>query len=246
MADLNSSAGHLFSIGVIADVQYADADDGYDHRGTSLRCYRGALTVLDRAVGWFDAFRSGSAGLAFVAQLGDLLDGQNARAGTSATALQKLIAIINRSQVPFINLVGNHELYNFDRELLALRLGTRPEGRTREFYATSPVPGVLVLILDAFQEAVIGWPAEEPRRQVAVTRLRSKQSNFDPDDWFKGLEGDERRFTPVNGAFGDEQLGWLERQLKAAVAAQQRVIILSHVVLHPRACKGTTMVMACS
>ena len=49
------------------------------------------------------------------------------------------------------------------------------------------------------------------------------------------------RFTPVNGALGQEQLEWIGKQLAAAQASRERLILLSHVVLHPDACGGTTM-----
>jgi len=186
----------LFAFGAIADVQYADADDGYDRSGKQPRCFRGALDVLSRAVDWFAAYHAQGGGvqLSFVAQLGDIVDGQSAQSGKSTEALQAVMAYIRRSPIPFVNLVGNHELYNFDREQCAALLGTRPEGRTREFYAFAPARGYRVLVLDAFQEAVIGWPQEEPRRQAAVTLLREKHpSGFDPSDWFKDLEGMAKR-----------------------------------------------------
>ena len=234
---------HLFSVGVISDVQYADAPDGTDHRGEQPRCYRGALDQLRRAVDYFNRQRApdGSA-LTFVAQLGDLIDGQSASTGQSAAALDAVLAHIRRSSVAFVNLIGNHELYNFDREQCAALLGTRPEGRTREFYALAPATTVRVLVLDAFQQSVIGWPVEEPRRQAAVALLRAKHPNgFDPNMWTSGLEGEEKRFSPLNGALGEEQLDWLGKQLDMCQAARMKGVVLSHVVLHPAACHGKTM-----
>merc|ERR1719228_215257 len=40
----------LFSIGIIADPQYADADDGQNYKKTRTRRYRHALTVTQNAV----------------------------------------------------------------------------------------------------------------------------------------------------------------------------------------------------
>jgi len=232
-----------FAFGLISDVQYADIDDGLDHKEKMQRHYRGALDVLTRAVQYFNTY---PVPLAFVAQLGDLIDGKNAP-HNSETALARALAVIERCTVPFVNLIGNHELYNFDRETLARRLGTRPAGRPVEFYASQPAAGWRMLVLDAFQEAVIGHPPGEPRRDKAVTFLRAKRTecgrpaDADPDDWFAGLSGEQRRFNPYNGAFGSRQLQWLRSQLGSAREAGDRVLILSHVVLHAGACHGTTM-----
>lgn len=242
------AAAPAFSFGLISDVQYADAKDGLDKKGKMMRHYRGALDVLSRAIEHFNSFTAPPIG--FVAQLGDLIDAQNAP-NASEAAISAVLATIGRSQAPFMNLVGNHELYNFDRATLAARLGTRPAGRAVEFYATAPAAGWRVVVLDAFQEAVIGWPPTEPRRQRAVEFLRAKRKecgrpdDADVDDWLAGLEGDNRRYVPYNGAFGARQLTWLRGQLSGAAESGDRVIILSHVVLHPRACCGTTMAWDC-
>ena len=45
--------------------------------------------------------------------------------------------------------MGNHDLYNFDRQKLARLLGTAPEGR--EFYSFKPAPGWKVVVLDPYQ-----------------------------------------------------------------------------------------------
>lgn len=234
-----------WAFGVISDVQYADADDGMDKKGKMLRYYRGTLDVLANAVTFFN--QQTSPALTCVYQLGDLIDGQNARDGKSEAALASVLGAIGRSSISFVHLVGNHDLYNFDRDMLAARLGTRLPNRAVEFYASAPAPGWRVVVLDAFQEAVIGWPATEPRRETAVNFLRAKRTecgrpaDADPDDWFAGLEGEHRRFNPYNGAFGARQLSWLSSQILAATDAGDRLIILSHVVLHPEACHGTTM-----
>ena len=54
----------------------------------------------------------------------------------------------------FSNTYFLSELYNFDRAVLAARLGTAPRGS--EFYGFNPVPGWRVLILDPYQESMIG------------------------------------------------------------------------------------------
>ena len=60
-------------MGLIADVQYADAADGSDFSGTTRRHYRGALATLEHMGGWLGDVLHPSAGHvppSFIAQLG--------------------------------------------------------------------------------------------------------------------------------------------------------------------------------
>ena len=40
----------LFTVGLIADPQYADIDDGYNYRKTRLRYYRKTLELTENAI----------------------------------------------------------------------------------------------------------------------------------------------------------------------------------------------------
>ena len=117
-----TAAAPLFTFGIIADVQWMDAEDGYNYLRTVKRCYRGALEVLSLAVDWWGAHATPPM---FIAQLGDLIDGQNSN-GRSLSALEGARAHLDRAHCPSINLIGNHELYNFNRAELADKLGTAP------------------------------------------------------------------------------------------------------------------------
>ena len=71
----SSSAVHerapLISFGVIADIQYLDADNGHNFARTMERHYRGSLGVLKQACGFWIGKQ-----VDFVMQLGDIVDGQ--------------------------------------------------------------------------------------------------------------------------------------------------------------------------
>lgn len=142
----------LVRFGVVADIQYANLADGQNYAKTQTRRYRGALEMVDKAVAYWAAQKVG-----FVAQLGDVIDGQCAtKTHTSATDLASVLAKLSRLPVDYLNLIGNHELYNFDRPTLARELNTRrggghPAGVEREFYHTRPCKGWRVLVLDAYQ-----------------------------------------------------------------------------------------------
>eukprot|EP00579_Thalassiosira_antarctica_P016745 CAMPEP_0201946404 /NCGR_PEP_ID=MMETSP0903-20130614/54402_1 /ASSEMBLY_ACC=CAM_ASM_000552 /TAXON_ID=420261 /ORGANISM="Thalassiosira antarctica, Strain CCMP982" /LENGTH=411 /DNA_ID=CAMNT_0048489503 /DNA_START=38 /DNA_END=1274 /DNA_ORIENTATION=- len=238
------SAGE-FSFGIIADVQWADAPDGYNYARTVRRCYRASLTTLGDAVDWW--LRLPEPPL-FVAQLGDLIDGVNneAQLGQTDLALKLALDHLGRLPCPSVNLVGNHELYNFDRRQLAeawwLQHGDK------EYYSFFPAEGWRVVVLDSYQISLIGHSEDDPRWLEAVEILARENPNVSPDgkdgDWLKGMEdaGYQRRFCPFNGGFGREQLDWFRSELKAAAEVGERVLVMSHVIIHPQACGGGTMV----
>ena len=253
MAALEDAADErpALRIGCVADVQWADADDGWNYDRTNRRRYRGALAMLERAVAYWNRERC-----AFVAQLGDLIDGQNARSGASARALDAALSALARCETTaaldgvgvggVVHLIGNHELYNFDRAELAARLHTAPEPGRVEYYSFAPAPGWRVLVLDPYQDAVIGWPHESAKGAAARAFLSAQNPNIaSGGDWTAGLRGDARRFVPYNGGFGAEQIAWLRSALERARADGERALVLSHVVLHPRACDGSTMAWDC-
>jgi hypothetical protein len=64
----------LFTFGVIADVQWADSEDGFSYDRSVARRYRGAFRTLVRAVDWWRELPTPPS---FIAQLGDIIDGIN-------------------------------------------------------------------------------------------------------------------------------------------------------------------------
>jgi len=235
----------LFSFGVIADVQWADTDDGSNYDKTVMRRYRGAFRTLERAVGWWNLLLEPPT---FIAQLGDIIDGVNVDLGQSDSALEAALAALRCAPCPAVSIVGNHELYNFDRAQLARASG---EGAwlkhgDKEFHSFAPAAGWRVVVLDPYQLALIGHAQDDPRRLAAVDLIGRENPSVDPSgaggEWFKDVTGYNRRFVPYNGGLGGEQLTWLRAELAAAAAASERVVIMCHVILHPKACGGGTMV----
>ncbi len=69
-----STSRYLFSFGMIADVQYADLDDGYNYTKTRKRFYRNSINLLCEAIQTWNHMTPKPA---FMLQLGDLIDGKN-------------------------------------------------------------------------------------------------------------------------------------------------------------------------
>jgi manganese-dependent ADP-ribose/CDP-alcohol diphosphatase len=232
-----------FGFGLIADIQYHDADDGFNFAKTVRRHYRGSLAMIPRACDYWN-----DRSIDFILQCGDIIDGQCAKASSSESSLK---AVLNELEAcnckQFYHLIGNHELYNFDRQQLNERLHTAPGPRNTEFYSVKPAPGWRLLVLDAYQESIIGWKEGSEKWHRAFEKLSAHNKNISPEtigsgNWFNGIEGADKRFVPFNGGLGKEQLAWLRAELEDASKQQERVLLASHVILHPKACDGTTMV----
>jgi len=72
----------MWKFGIIADIQYADIDDGESFMGVK-RYYRHALQAATLAV---EEWEQQGDDVLFVAQLGDIIDGFNKREGTAESA----------------------------------------------------------------------------------------------------------------------------------------------------------------
>ena len=266
------------------------------------RYYRHALKLTTVATESWSA-----AGVAFVCQLGDIIDGQNKDNGTSEEALRtvghcdlasvcfslhcgpdavcsgvfwcvlgavrlikgamlvrsglcalgavalcsapltaagiQVLSVMDGCSCKKLHVIGNHELYNFDRANLAeLGLVTAP------YSSFKPHDGWRFIVIDAFDISTPGWDDGHPNRSAAWELLRENNPNTHQVsdhslhyqdynvDWMDGVEGLAKRWNPNNGAVGDVQLAWLVEQLGEAVTAGERVILLSHVPVQPGSC----------
>jgi manganese-dependent ADP-ribose/CDP-alcohol diphosphatase len=235
------AAGSKFSIGLIADVQYADQPAGTSHDGSTDRHYRNALNTLSRAVEWWGRLPN----VQLTVQLGDLIDRSNKALGQSMAALEKTLAVLRHAPCEPMHVLGNHDLYNFSRAQLAQLV--QQTGYGASYYSVTAGCGWRVVVVDSYQRSNLGWPEGDSRHTHAMELLREQNHNIAAgmDDWLEGMRGLARRFTPLNGALGKEQRVWLRAELEAAARQAQRVILLSHCVVHPKACDGTTMLWDC-
>lgn len=201
-----------FSFGIIADCQYADGDAVAEAPDLipeapvpEVRYFRESADRLQQAISALNDHD-----LAFVAHLGDLID-------RSPDDLAVLTAAFDRSTVPVLQVLGNHDLASFRGDLSATM---KAYGMTASYYRHQ-VGDVRFLILDTNQEAALtetpGSPAWEQQRDRLAKLLAQGQVNA--QTW--------------NGAVGAEQLAWITSQLDEAADAGERVILLAHQPLLP-------------
>uniref|UniRef100_A0A3P9JN74 Manganese-dependent ADP-ribose/CDP-alcohol diphosphatase n=1 Tax=Oryzias latipes TaxID=8090 RepID=A0A3P9JN74_ORYLA len=230
----------LFTFGVIADVQYADIDDGQNYSRTRDRYYRSSLQLLSNAQ---DAWREARLQPLFVLQLGDLIDGFNKPRGASERALDAALRRFETGPAPVHHVWGNHEFYNFSRSALLhsplnSRLhadsgaGAAPVRPDIYAYRFTPVPGFTFVVLDAYDVSLLGREesSEEYRSAMELIRKYNQNQDLNCPPAFEDLR---QRFTRFNGGFSREQLDWLDSVLTSADEKQERVTIASHLPVHP-------------
>lgn len=238
----------VFHFGLMSDIQYADIEPASNFGGHEHRDYRASFTHAQTAVDYWSSLDSP---LAFIAQLGDLIDGQNAgkygqglnfEEPQSKRALQQVQRIWAHCHTPVYHAIGNHELYNFTWEELSLYLNSEVNesgGRqiisdqsTGLFYHSfSPAIGWRFIILNSYEDNMI-LPRSEESLQRIKALLFSKNENLQkttPVNFFEGLSRENQRFVPFNGGFGQVQLQWLKEILAQAQHNNERCLVVSHL-----------------
>jgi len=227
----------ILTFGVIADVQYADCDDGTDFSKTRQRFYRNSLNLLKNAV---NSWKSSTDPISFILQLGDLIDGKNKQGGeiVGKRALTTALRPFNSLHLPVYHVIGNHELYNMTRSFYltsplnsALSLRIEPNLNTLT-YTFLPHPKLRIVALDTYDVGILGYEdnQEDSKFKAALSMLQEKNNNTDFND-HSGLEGLERRWVAYNGGVSEAQILWLEKVLKKAQDKEENIIIMCHVPL---------------
>jgi hypothetical protein len=107
----------LLRFGVIADIQYCDCEDASNFAGTETRRYRGTLPQTRAAVAHWNALTQPAP--AFVVNMGDLIDGQNAgkygaglqfESPQSDVAFGRVATALSPCVADVFHAIGNHEL----------------------------------------------------------------------------------------------------------------------------------------
>ena len=236
MATRNTAGAALFAFGLLADSQYADADNGQNHEQTATRYYRMALPRLQQAAGQLSKAEHN---VQFLLQLGDLLDGRcKTTPSGSHDALRRALDALNTFRKPIYHVWGNHEFYNFSRSELvrgvlnSSRLpGVESPGSDRaNYYHFVPTEGLRIVVLDQFEVSTLGHDPDSRQFQTARFILRSVNKNENGNSP-TGLEGFDRRFVEFNGAISRQQLLWLDAVLDLADERHEKVVVAGRLLL---------------
>lgn len=226
-----------FRFGIMADLQYADLDDGHSHVEKITRRYRQSLSILKQARAFFDAQQTHVNIL-----LGDLVDAKSMKGDKHDAALAAILSHLKPRER--YNLVaGNHDLTCFSRPkvfseyLPESAKSTLPTTGKVLYYSTSPHPEWRFIFLDALDVSAFN-ASTDSGRVLAEDLLTKMNPNLLGDkihgNWFEGLNDDRRRFVPYNGGLGEEQMTWLRRELFDAETRGLSCIIFCHLPCYAR------------
>lgn len=191
----------IFSFGIVADVQYADKDQ------VGSRDYREAIGKLGEAVSVYNGEK-----LAFVIQLGDIIDGGDSAEGD----LRAVADVFNGIKARKYHVLGNHDFSGISRAKVMDILGME-----KAYYDFSYKKWRFV-VLDTMDVAVSGgWDKGDVNYLMGEKFLGElkKSGAANAYDW--------------NGAVGPEQKEWLEGVLADAQKRKQRVVVFGHNPLKP-------------
>lgn len=219
-------------IGVVADIQYADVEDGFSFSGNP-RYYRHAL---DATTGAARHFQDDAVDL--VINLGDTVDGKCNR---DIAQLDRVIDALhdNFSHGKILHVYGNHCLYNADRDTLQEKLGvsmTREADGELVGYYSHIVGDVRLVVIDSYDVCMHrGENSSKQARAVEILKQNNSKNFQDGNpNSPEGLEDLQRRYVGFNGAVGKVQLEWLTGELESARDHNHQVILLSHQPILPQ------------
>ena len=136
-----------------------------------------------------------------------------------------------------VNIIGNHELYNFKRIELDSKLKVSKDGST--WYSFKPWKNIQLrmVVLDGYDFSSIEGQDGKKTREASDYLMQHNPNDIHTFgvNWSEGLEGTSKRFMPYNGMIGTDQLDWLQSTLTESKKDMESVIVLTHIPLHPSA-----------
>lgn len=242
----------LFRFGVIADIQYADADDAMNFQGTKMRRYRNSLSVFEDAVNTWNFQKTQSDNdVPFTCSLilGDILDGKSALLKQQEYCYANFAKNIKRALYNVYYCFGNHCHYSFSRDDLYSKflsnitkpsLNNGPHSLKdasiggicspgKLYYDWSPFPGWRFVSIDCYDVSIIGASTQE---NLGLAKQLLKEHN--PNDltisgtWFNNLDFHRKRWVPYNGGVSQTQLNWFRDVLNYTRSNNEKVVVFSH------------------
>jgi hypothetical protein len=238
----------LFTVGLIAGTQYADADDEPPRR------FRHGLEVLKRAVAFWDTSAL-VAPVSMVVHLGDALATEAGAAPPAALAAHREVAGRSAAAHAWHVAVGPHDLAALGAAGVGALAPLRPLPPAAAYYAVSSSAGWRCLILDAFDISLLGCHRGSAGHAAALSKLMRENpavaaagAGVDPlavADPLAGLHGHARRFGPRGGGLSEGQLGWVREQLSLAEEAGERVLVFCHLGCLRDGCAAEGLLFNC-
>jgi hypothetical protein len=203
-ADDSPKEKPVLSFGVIADVQYNDADPRWS------RYFRESLEKLNKCVAQINLLKPD-----FTIQLGDLIEGSFGNYDVVLPVLEKLAK-------PRYHVLGNHDVdvAPANKDKVFLKLGLHRLGDGQGCYDFGHA-GWRFIVLNGNDISLLAHAPETAQWKAAESLFikLQRQGAQNAQVW--------------NGALGREQMTWLRQTLARASAAGERTIVFCHYPVYP-------------
>jgi manganese-dependent ADP-ribose/CDP-alcohol diphosphatase len=237
----------LIAFGILADVQYADVDDCLVYG--RMRYYRSSLDLFKNAID--DLKRNPN--VKFILQLGDLVDGVRGaenKPDDQVKCLDVALGVLDESTLPTLHLWGNHEVYAFGRDFLAksalntcrrlkqknaaAATATANDSDLLNYYFYDVTDNLRIVCLDVYEISPYGYDGSDKTNENKVKAIKIiEDAELKLQD--ETLDAKSReylvRFSGYNGAVGEQQLKWLDDQLRVCRKLKKRVVLCTHTPL---------------
>jgi len=214
----SSSSQPLFSVGVIADIQYADmADSGVEGR---TQRFREAPGKLAEAIAELSSLAAGGK-LQAVLTLGDITNGNREDPARNPADLETVASILDRlpHTLPVHHILGNHCLELPRADVLGrLRFpeGGGGNGARSSYYSAILAPGWRLIALDTTDMSGHTQAGEGAVAESAAYAAAHPLSPAEP------------QMSAWNGGVGRTQAAWLAGELAGAAGAGEKVVVAGH------------------
>ena len=182
------------------------ADPQYaDANPAGSRFYRNSLGKLEHAIADLN-----TKPLEFTVTLGDLID-------RDFKSFSDVMPIYKKLKAPHFAVCGNHDFSVADADKGKIHAAI---GREKA-YDSQVIKDWRFVYLDGTDIGIWRHPSGDPRTAEAKALQAKLAKKYD------------RRMGRSSGAIGAEQMEWLDKELAAAKAAGQRVILFNHYPVMP-------------
>lgn len=145
---IDAKTGQLFSFGLIADPQYADAETAGN------RHYRNSLKKLKNCVNELNAYD-----LSFTVTLGDMID-------RNYSSFDKILPILNDLKAPVYNAIGNHDFSVEDK----FKGEVRRRLKNRKGYFDFSVGDFVFIVLDGTDLSTFSTTKDSKKHKLALAK----------------------------------------------------------------------------
>ena len=236
--------------GILTDVQYGKIDDMVIYGRT--RFYRNGINLMRRAVDdWRNAPATHGQPLAFILQLGDLIEGW--RVFDKAEMIENVYALIAELNVLFgddqspqqvpkvLHIYGNHDCQGLGRRFLTAsplntsRLIADQRNEAKEpsdltnYYYVDICDKLRLICIDQYEVCSLGYEKSDEVYEESMklmshyTELRAQTTCERERDYY------ERFVTMYGGATSERQMEWLRQRLDECARQNRRAIVAGHI-----------------